>query len=142
MVRAYHVYGPGQKMCAPHGKSTVRKIIPSFVARALTGMPIEVNGSGQQRVDLCYLDDVAEVIAEGLNHSGVVLEAGTGIPSKVIDVANRVLFECGGGSVSHLPMRIGEPEETTVVASHPLCVNPWPYKLDETIAWYRKELGL
>jgi nucleoside-diphosphate-sugar epimerase len=25
VVRAYHVYGPGQKMCAPHGHSKVRK---------------------------------------------------------------------------------------------------------------------
>jgi UDP-glucose 4-epimerase len=142
VVRAYHVYGPGQKMCAPHGKSQVRKIIPSFVARALTGMPIEVNGSGNQKIDLVYLDDVARVLVDGLFGSyGQVLEAGTGVPSKVIDVAYKVATMCGGGFITHLPMRDGEPEETTVVAKDPRCINPFPYKLQETIDWYKNELG-
>lgn len=141
VVKAYHVYGPGQKMCAPHGSSQVRKIIPSFVARALTGMPIEVNGSGNQKIDLVYLDDVASVIVQGLSgHYGEVLEAGTGVPSRVIDVATHVAGFCGSGGVVHVPMRDGEPEETTVIAQKPLCPNPWPYRLEETVRWYRAEL--
>lgn len=140
VVKAYHVYGPGQKMCAPHGKSAVRKIIPSFVARALTGMPIEVNGSGNQQIDLVYLDDVARVIVDGLfSGYGEVSEAGTGVPSRVIDVARQIAMICGG-TVTHIPMRDGEPEETTVVAQDPRCHRPWPYNLDKTIDWYAKEL--
>lgn len=140
VVKAYHVYGPGQKMCAPHGKSQVRKIIPSFVARALTGMPIEVNGSGMQQIDLVYLDDAAKVIVDGLfGNYGEVLEAGTGIPSRVIDVANHVAKVCGG-NVVHIPMRDGEPEETIVKARFPRCPNPWPYRLAETVDWYRNQL--
>jgi nucleoside-diphosphate-sugar epimerase len=141
VVKAYHVYGPGQKMCAPHGPSKVRKIIPSFLARALTGMPIEVNGSGNQKIDLVYLDDVAKVIVDGLYEGyGQKLEAGTGVASRVIDVANEIAYRLEGG-VEHIPMRAGEPEETTVVAENPLCPHPWPYKLDETIAWYRQALA-
>jgi len=141
VVKAYHVYGPGQKMCAPHGTSTVRKIIPSFVARALTGMPIEINGTGHQKIDLVYLDDVAEVIVAGLfGHWGHKLEAGTGIESRVIDVARYVADELGG-TVIHIPMRDGEPEGTTVAAQLPLCTNPWPWKFDETVDWYRNALA-
>jgi nucleoside-diphosphate-sugar epimerase len=142
VVKAYHVYGPGQKMCAPHGKSLVRKIIPSFLARALTRMPIEVNGSGRQMIDLVYLDDTAKVIVDGLFGSyGTVLEAGTGIPSRVIEVATYIA-ERFGSKVVHLPMRQGEPAETIVCALDPKCPNPWPYKLDETIDWYAHELGV
>lgn len=145
VVRAYHVYGPGQKMCAPHGRSKVRKIVPSFVARALTGMPIEINGDGQQQVDLVYLDDVARVLVDALDGPfGEVVEAGTGIPTTVLQAAQDVIDVCGGSTskIEHLPMRIGEPAGACVVADSPLCPNEWPYKLSETIEWYRVKLGL
>jgi UDP-glucose 4-epimerase len=145
VVRAYHVYGPGQKMCAPHGTSKVRKIIPSFVARALTDMPIEINGDGLQVVDLVYVDDCAKVLVDALDGPyGKVLEAGTGVRVRVVDCAKDVIVACGGSKsrLVHGPMRRGEPEGAIVVASAALCRNPWPYMLDETIEWYRKKLTL
>jgi UDP-glucose 4-epimerase len=145
VVRAYHVYGPGQKMCAPHGHSKVRKIIPSFVARALTDMPIEINGDGRQVVDLVYVDDCAKVLVDALDGPyGEVLEAGTGAPTLVIECAQDVIGACEG-SKSRLvygPMRRGEPAGAIVVADQALCPNLWPYKLDETVQWYRKKLTL
>src|SRR3990167_2613029 len=142
VVRAYHVYGPGQKMCAPHGKSKVRKIIPSFVARALTGMPLEINGSGKQIIDLVYLDDVAKVLVDALDGPyGQVIEAGTGMGTTVNEAASDVLQATHSKSIRvHGPMRNGEPECAVVVAMVPLCVHPWPHKLDETIEWYRAQI--
>lgn len=142
VVRAYHVYGPGQKMCAPHGRSTVRKIIPSFVARALTGMPIQVNGDGLQKIDLVYLDDVAKVLVDAIKGPyGQIVEAGTGTSTAVIDAACMVIASCHSESkIEHLPMRIGEPIGTTVVAIAAKCPNPWPYKLGATIDWYKEKL--
>jgi UDP-glucose 4-epimerase len=142
VVRAYHVYGPGQKMCAPHGHSKVRKIIPSFVARALTGMPIEINGSGDQLIDLVYLDDVAKVIVDAVGGPyGKVFEAGTGDPIAVINVAETVIRACESESeIVRKKMRVGEPEWSAVYAEDPLCDNPFPYKLEETIDWYRQKL--
>lgn len=143
VVRAYHVYGPGQKMCAPHGRSTVRKIIPSFVARALTGMDVEVNGDGHQNIDLVYVDDVARVLVDALTGPyGEVVEAGTGRLTSVLETARTVISACESTSrIVNKPMRIGEPAGATVVASGPLCTNPWPYKLAETIDWYREKIG-
>lgn len=143
VVRAYHVYGPGQKMCAPHGKSSVRKIIPSFVARALTGMDIEINGDGTQTIDLVYLDDVAKVLVDALEGPyGHITEAGTGWPMTVNGAAEDVIRACKSESkIVHKHMRVGEPEGATVVAGTPLCPNPWPYKLDETVEWYRAKLA-
>lgn len=143
VVRAYHAYGPGQKMYPPHGKSGVRKIIPSFVARALTGMPIEINGDGLQQIDLVYVDEVAMVLVNALNSNyGKVIEAGTGTPTTVIDAAKTVISACGSKSViEHVKMRSGEPEGTTVVATDAMCPHSWPYKLSETIQWYRDQIA-
>jgi UDP-glucose 4-epimerase len=144
VVRAYHVYGPGQKMCAPHGHSKVRKIIPSFVARALTGMDIEINGEGNQVIDLVYLDDVAKVIVDAVGGPfGKVFEAGTGVGTSVLEAAELVIVKCKSKSqIVHKKMRVGEPQYSVVVASDPLCTNDFPYMLDETIDWYRKKLGV
>lgn len=145
VVRAYHVYGPGQKMCAPHGPSKVRKIVPSFVARALTGMPIEINGDGLQKVDLVYLDDCAKVLVDALQGPfGKVIEAGTGVTTSVIQAAHDVIEACGkkNPEIRFSPMRRGEPAGAVVVADVPMCPNPWPYKLAETVDWYRAKLEL
>lgn len=153
VVRAYHVYGPGQKPCPPHGPSTVRKIVPSFVCRALTGMPVEIWGSGRQEIDLVWVGDVARVLVDALaGPYGEVVEAGTGKPTTVLDVAWSVLVgvmeqeearrePLRTPQVEHLPMRPGEPEDARVVAASPACPNPWPHRLAETIDWYRDYLA-
>jgi UDP-glucose 4-epimerase len=144
VVRAFHAYGPGQKPPAPHGHATVRKIIPSFVCRALTGMPVEIWGDGKQVIDLVHVDDVARALVAGLEGPyGRVIEAGTGVGTTVLDAAQLVIETCGSFSdIVHLPMRPGEPEGTTVVAA-----DPFPYRyglaagLEQTIPWYRDLLA-
>jgi UDP-glucose 4-epimerase len=141
VVRAFHAYGPGQKMCAPHG-SGVRKIVPSFVCRALSGMDLEVYGSGNQVIDLVYVDDVAQALVDALRaEPGSIIEAGTGKPTTVLDAARDIIAACDSPSgIVHAAQRAGEPPNATVVASSPVCPNLWPYGLAETVAWYRKRL--
>lgn len=168
VVRAYHVYGPGQKPPAPHGPSAVRKIVPSFVCRALTGMPVEIWGSGRQVIDLVHVADVAAVLVDAIGGPyGQVVEAGTGKPTTVLDAAKEIGGRIAGArlaaylnsgdrqtltaspyelpptpvQIQRMPMRLGEPEDATVVASAPACPNPWPHRLDETIDWYRDYLA-
>lgn len=143
VVRAYHVYGPGQKPPPPHGTSPVRKIIPSFACRALTGMDVEIYGNGLQVIDLVYVTDVAKVLVEAIGGPyGRVTEAGTGKPMPVRDVANHIVKLTGSSSkVVNLPMRKGEPHGAVVFAESPACPNAWPYGLDETMAWLRQFTG-
>jgi UDP-glucose 4-epimerase len=150
VVRAYHVYGPGQKPPPPHGSSPVRKIVPSFACRALTGMPLEVYGSGQQQIDLVHVEDVARVLVDAIGGPyGTVVEAGTGKPTTVLDAAMTVIQQAGevlGGvflnvPIEGLPMRPGEPPDATVVADSGACPNPWPWRLGETIQWYHDWLA-
>lgn len=143
VVRAFHAYGPGQKMCAPHGTSPVRKIIPSFVCRALSGMPVEVNGSGRQIVDLVHVADVASVLVDALELPfGEVYDAGTGRGLSVIEVARTVIDLCDSrSSIDFLPMRPGEPEGSVVVAENPRCEHLFPFGMVDTINYYRAKLG-
>lgn len=140
VVRAYHVYGPGQKASPPHGTATVRKVLPSFACRALTGMPLEVWGDGSQLIDLVHASDVAKVLVDAIDGpQGVVLDAGTGHATSVLTAAMDVIKAAGSTSeIRHMPMRVGEPPGETVVAQRPLCPNRWPYLLDETIDHYRR----
>ena len=143
VVRAYHAYGPGQKPFPPHGPSRVRKIIPSFICRALTRMPLEVNGDGTQLIDLVHVADVADVLVAAIGGPyGTVTEAGTGKATSAYSAATEVINRCGGPSqIVHVPMRDGEPEGTAVVAKRPTyLVHPWPWRLTETIVAYREYL--
>jgi len=143
VVRAFHVYGPHQKPCPPHGPATVRKIVPSFVCRALTGMPLEIWGDGKQTIDLIHVDDVAACLVDAIDGPyGHVVAAGTGIATTVLQAAQHIIDICGSTSdIVHLPMRAGEPENDHVVAEEP-CPYKWGLLsgLAATIPWYRDYL--
>lgn len=143
VVKAYHAYGPGQKSYPPHGQSLVRKIMPSFVNRALTGMPLEISGDGSNVIDLVHVDEVARVLVDAIDGpTGVVLEAGTGRGMTVRDVAEQVLRLTGSSSeIVHHTMRPGEPEGAVVVAADPLCKDhPFPHGMAATIDYYARAL--
>ncbi len=121
-VRTYDAYGPRQVPAAPFGPSRVRKIIPSFACRALSGLPIEVYGDGEQVIDLIHVSDVARTLVLALIDTNVfgpaaeVVEAGTGRPITVLEVASMVLTHVGGGEIVHLPMRAGEKPGAAIYA--------------------------
>lgn len=125
-VRALNAYGPRQSAAAPFGHSRVRKIMPSFVCRALTGQPIEIYGDGDQVMDMIYVGDVARVMVNALEETNLrgalkgPFEAGTGNKTTVNDiatvVANEVTYLTGRDvEIVHLPMRPGEDEKSVVL---------------------------
>jgi UDP-glucose 4-epimerase len=124
VVRALNAYGPRQVAAAPYGPSKVRKIMPAFVCRALAGEPIEIYGDGEQVMDMIYVGDVARVLVEALiaTEQGqmVSLEAGSGNPTTVNDIANVVIDQAElvtGKRVEliHIPMRPGEDANSIVL---------------------------
>jgi nucleoside-diphosphate-sugar epimerase len=143
IVRAFHAYGPGQKSFPPHGTGHVRKIMPSFINRALTGMDVEIHGDGSNVIDLVHVDEVARILVDALDGpTGVVLEAGTGLGMDVRSVAEAVIKMTGSSSqIVHLPMRPGEPEGAVVVAESPLSDKPFPYGMAATIDHYAAALA-
>ena len=126
-VRALNAYGPRQSVAEPFGTSKVRKIMPSFACRALSGMPIEVYGDGLQVMDMIYVADVAHVLVSALetvDRQGAILspiEAGTGRRTTVKEIA-QVVAETASWvtqkppvEIVHLPMRKGETENSVVL---------------------------
>ncbi len=149
VVRAYHAYGPGQKA------KPVRKIIPSFVTRALRGQPIQIFGDGLQVIDLIHVDDVAEALVRALllDH-GVydkTLEAGTGMGWTVRAAAEEIqkvinIYETNH-SIEYLPQRAGE-QLGAVVAGFNLealgmqmqGMKRYSFELPAVVEWYREHL--
>ena len=125
-VRALNAYGPRQVPSAPYGPSRIRKIMPSFVCRALSGEPIEVYGDGKQVMDMIYVSDVARALVVALEalvdgaEIEVPLEAGTGRETTVLDIAEQVNTTIGSylrtpADIRLLPMRPGEPPHSVVL---------------------------
>jgi UDP-glucose 4-epimerase len=152
-VRALNAYGPGQSVAAPFGTSKVRKIVPSFVARALHGAPIEVYGDGLQVMDMVYVVDVARFLVDALTLTMLrgaqpTIEAGTGLHTTVLDVAQEVARLVPGARIEHLPMRPGESASRPVVADRGTqdILYPEGYKfmplrtgIGHTVTYYRNK---
>jgi nucleoside-diphosphate-sugar epimerase len=127
VVRLVNAYGPRQSVAPPFGPAKVRKIIPAFVCRALTGQPIEVYGDGQQVSDMVHVTDGAKALVSALEYAaeGVVLgsavECGPVEHHTVNEVAELVIkaaVELGYDAVplTNLPMRPGEIPGASVTA--------------------------
>lgn len=126
VVRPVNAYGPGQKVAEPFGPGKVRKIIPAFVCRALSGMPIEIYGSGAQISSMVHVRDVADVFVKTLENlfSGVIppapIEVGAKEVTSVLETAELVREISGRITnnqpppIKFLPMRPGELEKSLV----------------------------
>ncbi|HEV2346434.1 MAG TPA: NAD-dependent epimerase/dehydratase family protein [Actinocrinis sp.] len=156
-VRVVNAYGPRQLMAAPYGVGKVRKIMPAFVARALTGAPIEIYGDGEQVSDCVFVTDVAaalvnalEFAAEGtvLDH---VIEVGPSehrTVNEVADLVRKAALDLAGveqPELVHLPMRPGETPGARIIARNdtmhdigmpPEYLIPLETGIGETVAWY------
>jgi UDP-glucose 4-epimerase len=131
VVRPVNAYGPRQSVAAPFGSSKVRKIMPSFVCRALTGQDIEVYGGGNQVSDCVYVADVARVFVAALEYTmkyGSYWEPGFSNDAfevgpaphesmSVRQIAEMVIDLSGSKSqIRELPMRPGEVSNSIVSA--------------------------
>ncbi|HUV94524.1 MAG TPA: NAD-dependent epimerase/dehydratase family protein [Anaerolineae bacterium] len=143
VVRGLNAYGPGQHWGA------VRKVVPTFIVAALQGDPLRIYGDGNQIVDLIYVSDVAEIMVRLWESGkwGLLLDAGTGVPTRVIDLAQMVIEMCGSQStIEHEAMRLGEAKGAVALADPTDALRELGYYpqvglqqgLGETIEWYRE----
>jgi UDP-glucose 4-epimerase len=125
-IRPMNAYGPRQSASKPFGWSPVRKIMPAFICRALSEMPVEVYGDGEQVSDMIWVGDVARAAVGALDalvqgEQLPTVEVGPSDHRTVNEVALLVIEEVkkqtGRESVlTHLPMRPGEVPNARVVA--------------------------
>lgn len=159
VVRPVNAYGPRQSIAAPYGSSKVRKIMPSFICRALTGAPIEVYGDGTQVSDCVYVGDVARVFVDALKYTDVYggvekpFSVGPADSITVNEIAQIVAAEVAiqtgtePVAITHLPMRPGEVPNAVVSADPstliPLSTRCWENRfvtlrrgISETVSYY------
>lgn len=114
-VRPMNAYGPRQSAPTPYGPSKVRKIVPSFVCSALSGVPMPLYGGGHQVSDAVHVRDVARVFVQALlaARDGLVpthpIDVGNVSPVTVREVAHEVAANVPGAVIEDLEMRKGEP---------------------------------
>lgn len=144
VVRGLNAYGPGQK------HKPVRKIIPSFIVRALNNVDIEIYGNGEQIMDMIFVEDMVNILIDTCvkKHEVYdrVFEAGTGRKTTVNWIAKQVINVCKSKSkIVHLPMRPGETEKSVVLAN-PKTLTPlgkyhfirFEKGIKITVNWYKK----
>lgn len=87
IVRPFNNYGAFQH---------IEKAIPNFIVSALMDQPVTIHGQGQSSRDWLYVQDTCEAL-DLLMHTdrdkiaGETVNLGTGIDTKVLDIAGRVL---------------------------------------------------
>ncbi|HDI74324.1 MAG: nucleoside-diphosphate sugar epimerase [Thermoprotei archaeon] len=88
ILRLFNVYGPRQS-------GEYAGVISIFISRALRDQPLIIHGDGNQVRDFIYIRDVVSAIVKAIERDFdlpvVVMNIGTGNPTKIIDLARLVL---------------------------------------------------
>ena len=111
-ARFQNVYGPGEVLGAGEWRGTPatvwRNVTPTFVYRALKGMPLTVENGGIATRDFIYVDDIVNgLILCALNgEPGDVYNLASGVETSILELANMILaLTDGEGGIAYMPER-------------------------------------
>ena len=96
-----NTYGPRQLM-----KHNRQGFIGWFIRLAVEGRTIQLYGDGQQKRDLCYVDDAVDAFlrAGALDEAnGKIFNLGGQGPISLVDLANLIVEVAGQGRVELIP---------------------------------------
>ena len=94
-IRIFNTYGPYEK----GGK--YRNVIPNFIEMALKNKTFTITGTGEETRDFTYCLDTCNLLylaALSTSANGDSFNGGTGIPTKIIDLANIIIKLCNSNS--------------------------------------------
>lgn len=94
-LRLTNVYGPRQRL-----SSNELGFLPVFIRKALLGETIELFGSGDQRRDCLFIDDVVDALVSCAGQAGVGQVYNVGHPQHhaLVDLATMAASLAGAGS--------------------------------------------
>ena len=93
--RFFNSYGPGEV------PGRYRNVIPNFIWWAMHNQPLPITGTGNETRDFIYVEDMAWGLIQcaiSPDAHGEAINLGTGIQTKIIDLAKRVIEVCGSKS--------------------------------------------
>jgi UDP-glucose 4-epimerase len=112
ILRFFNVYGPGQD-----GSSAYSTVLAAWMHKIKNGLPISMEGDGEQRRDFCYIGDVVNACLLSAQKADSMHEAfniGCGKNYSCNELLNYLTdrFADGMISVSNKPPRPGDVRET------------------------------
>ena len=104
-LRFFNVYGPRSRTSGTYGA-----VFGVFLAQKLHNKPFTLVGDGTQTRDFTFVTDVVRACLAAARSSaaGEIFNVGSGKTYSV----NRLVELLGGGPVTHIPKRPGEPDCT------------------------------
>lgn len=96
-ARFQNVYGPGEVLGAGVWRGTSatvwRNVVPTFVYRALKGMPLRLDNAGQASRDFIFVDDIVEGLLRcgSLGAPGDVYNLASGAETSIRELAETIL---------------------------------------------------
>lgn len=102
-ARFQNVYGPGEVLGAGQWRGTPatiwRNVTPTFVYRALKGMPLLLHNGGDVSRDFIYVDDIVEGLISCATHGevGGVYNLSSGIETSIRELAETIADAVGPG---------------------------------------------
>jgi nucleoside-diphosphate-sugar epimerase len=153
-ARFQNVYGPGEIPGAGKWRGTSatvwRNVVPTFVYRALKGLPLEVENGGIASRDFIFVRDVVDglVRCAVTGEPGDVYNIASGVETTIAELAPEINELCGGRSpVLIAPRRSwdrsGKRFGSTVKAERALGFRtrtPLREGLPATVDWMRENL--
>jgi nucleoside-diphosphate-sugar epimerase len=153
-ARFQNVYGPREVLGAGPWRGTYatvwRNVVPTFVYRALKGLPLRVEGDGASR-DFIFVEDIVEGLTRCavFGAPGEVFNLGTGEETSIGDLAHLVVEAAGGASeIVRVPRRAWDSSvrryAATVKAEQSLGFQagvPVSEGIPRTVAWMRENLA-
>jgi nucleoside-diphosphate-sugar epimerase len=153
-ARFQNVYGPGEVLGAGRWRGTPatvwRNVTPTFVYRALKGLPLQLDNGGVASRDFVYVEDVARglVACAERGTPGDVYNLASGVETTIRELAE-LIVELSGSSAQleiaprrpwdHSILRFGSPEKARQELGFE-AQTPLEDGLRRTIAWTRERL--
>lgn len=101
--RFFNSYGPGEVPGA------YRNVIPNFIWRALHDEPLIITGTGEETRDFIYIDDLVDGLMSSASTPaahGEAVNLGTGVQTRVVDLATTIIELCDSRSeIRYAPRR-------------------------------------
>jgi UDP-glucose 4-epimerase len=142
-LRFFNVYGPLQSAGHPYAA-----VIPTFIASALQGDPLQVYGDGCQVRDFTFVTSVTSVLADAVLRqvtSPIPVNLAFGTRVSVAELAERVAAATGmRPQICHRPARSGDVRDSQADSTRlrELFPDVGPIDLEqglgETVAWFRR----
>jgi UDP-glucose 4-epimerase len=101
-ARFQNVYGPGEVLGAGQWRGTPatvwRNVTPTFIYRAIKGMPLIVENGGIATRDFIYVEDIVRglILCAKQGKPGEVYNLASGIETSIAELANLIVAITGG----------------------------------------------